>query len=288
MIKRKKVSLCAAALLLSIIAGCSSSGEEKAAVKKPAAVEKTASSNGGESKPADNQQAHEEKKNETLSGEGTYNGRIDNNSIEVETAGETIALRLKGEHFDAVDSMSEGTTISFTYLKNDAGQYELIKFTAIAPPSAQPEKTKEIVYTVNGETVKKTGYYTVGNIGYAFYKFDSYESTEEEPRKDLLYSNEHEENFARIEILGTDYNAEELKKWSQEELKDIGNVQDVSGSEKIMEGTVYSAFAENDENKKYIVIAEKDGKGIKVTLHLVKSDLLEHEFKAMLSTLTIQ
>ncbi|OOE12251.1 hypothetical protein [Fictibacillus arsenicus] len=49
--------------------------------------------------------------------EGTYIGQIDNNSIEVEAAGDTLVLRLTDEVRDTVANLEDGSKVSIVYKK---------------------------------------------------------------------------------------------------------------------------------------------------------------------------
>ena len=62
--------------------------------------------------------------------EGEYVGRIDNNSIEVIVDGTVAAYRLTETTAMQVTALTEGKTIGFVYVQNDAGQNAIIRFDA--------------------------------------------------------------------------------------------------------------------------------------------------------------
>jgi hypothetical protein len=224
--------------------------------------------------------------------EGTYVGQIDNNSIEIESAGETLVLRLTDGVRDTVAELKENATVTVVYKENGNGQLMLEEITASDAGNGTPSETKTLEYTVNGTKVEKEATLTTSEQDYYFYKIDSFEFAAEEPQKDLLYVSENEETFVRIEPLSEDSSIDDLKKWANDELSAVGEVKEVSGSEvagPAFESTQLFITASKDSFKKYIVIQELNtGEKVKFTINLPKHQKAaewEQEIWAMLSTL---
>jgi hypothetical protein len=228
----------------------------------------------------------------TIEEEGIYNGQIDNNSIEVDAAGETLVLRLSDEVRDTVESLEDGSKVMIVYKKNENDQWVLEKISASDSGTGEPSASKTLKYTVNGSTVEKEAALTESELDYYFYKLDDFEFTAEEPRKDLMFATEFAETFVRIEPLSEDASIEDLKKWANDELEAVGEVMEVNGLETAgpaFESAPLFITASKESFKKYIVIQElESGDKMKYTINLPDHKKVaewEQAIWTMLSTL---
>jgi hypothetical protein len=224
--------------------------------------------------------------------EGTYNGQIDNNSIEVEAGGETLVLRLSDEVRDSIAALEEGAKVVIVYKKNENDQWLLEKITAADSSSDELAATKILKYKVGQTMIEKEAALTESEQDYYFYKVEDFEFTAEEPRKDLLFAAKSGETIVRIEPLSEDASIDDLKKWAHDELKAVGEVEEVNGEEiagPAFESTSLFITASKDSFKKYIVIKElSSGKMMKYTINLPQLKQTaewEQAIWAMLSTL---
>lgn len=224
--------------------------------------------------------------------EGTYIGQIDNNSIEVEAAGDTLVLRLTDAVRDTVAHLEDGSKVSIVYKKNENDQWILEKITAAESGTGEPAASQTLKYTVNGNPVEKDAALTESEQDYYFYKIDDFEFTAEEPRKDVMFATEFAETFVRIEPLSEDASIDDLKKWAHDELEAVGEVKEVNGVETAgpaFGSTELFITASKDSFKKYIVIQElESGDKVKFTINLPdhkKTAEWEQAIWAMLSTL---
>jgi PBP1b-binding outer membrane lipoprotein LpoB len=277
-----KSSILALAVLLSACSGDSNETDKKEEVQKTGEPDQVADK---KEEPAVEPAA-------SIEEEGTYIGQIDNNSIEVEAGGETIVLRLTDEVRDTVASLKDGSKVAIVYKKNENDQWILEKITASDSGTDEPAASKTLKYSVNGSTVEKEATLTESEQDYYFYKLDDFEFTAEEPRKDLMFATEFAETFVRIEPLSEDASIEDLKKWANDELEAVGEVNEVNGVETAgpaFESTPLFITASKDNFRKYIIIHElKSGAMMKYTINLPqhnKTAEWEPAIWAMLSTL---
>ncbi|MDM5316892.1 hypothetical protein QUF49_12870 [Fictibacillus sp. b24] len=277
------------ALIVVMLSACNSESN-KTETKEP--VSKTAEPTQKESK----EETKDEPASEPVSSideEGTYIGQIDNNSIEVEAAGEILVLRLSEEVRDSVANLKEGSKVLITYKKNENDQWLLEKITPSETSSDEEEETKMLTYSVNGTSVEEEAALTKSEqLDYHFYKLGDFEFTAEEPRKDLLFATAFAETFVRIEPLSEDASIDDLKEWANDELKAVGEVKEVNGSEiagPAFESTLLFITASKDSFKKYIVIQTlSNGDKVKYTVNLPhhkNKEKWEQAIWAMLSTL---
>ncbi|MED1862940.1 hypothetical protein P4V41_05695 [Fictibacillus nanhaiensis] len=281
---KKKAWILAIILLL---AACSSEPKSTAPKEEPAP--KTA-----ETSPTEmNEEEKEEPVNEEVTSieeEGTFNGLIDNNSIEVEAAGEILVLRLTDEVRDTVNRLKDGAKVNIVYKKNEEGQWLLEKIAEKSAPEAAP--AKKLTYIVDGASIEEDAVLTESELNYHFYKLPDFEFTAEEPRKDLLFATKFAETFVRIEPLSEESSIDDLKEWANDELKAVGEVSEVGGKETAgpaFEKTSLFITASKDSYKKYIVIQDlNNGDKVKYTVNLPKHKNAvkwEQAIWAMLSTL---
>lgn len=275
--------------LVVLLSACSSESK-KPETKEPAA--KTTEPAQQESK----EETKEEPASEPVSSieeEGTYIGQIDNNSIEVEAAGETLVLRLSEEVRESVANLKDGSKVNITYKKNENDQWLLEKITPLETSSDEETETKMLNYYVNGTSVEEEATLTKSEqLDYHFYKLGDFEFTAEEPRKDLLFATAFAETFVRIEPLSEDASIDDLKEWANDELKAVGEVKEVNGSEiagPAFESTSLFITASKDSFKKYIVIQNlSNGDLVKYTVNLPEhknAAKWEQAIWTMLSTL---
>ncbi|MBH0172732.1 hypothetical protein IHV09_04145 [Fictibacillus sp. 23RED33] len=273
--------------IILMLAACSS--EPKSTDTKEEPAPKTA-----ETSPTQkNEEVKEEPVNEEVTSieeEGTYIGLIDNNSIEVEAAGETLVLRLTDEVRDDVESLEEGAKVNIIYKKNEEGQWLLEQITEKSVPEAAP--SKKLTYIVDGTSIEEDAVLTESELNYHFYKLPDFEFTAEEPRKDLLFATKFAETFVRIEPLSEESSIDDLKEWANDELKAVGEVSEVNGKEiagPAFENTALFITASKDSYKKYIVIQDlSNGDQVKYTVNLPEhknAAKWEQAIWAMLSTI---
>lgn len=277
-----KSSIFTLAVLLSACSGDAKDTEKKEATKQSSEPAQVADQ---KEKPAAEPVA-------SIEEEGTYIGQIDNNSIEVEAAGDTLVLRLTDEVRDTVAHLEDGSKVSIIYKKNENDQWILEKITAAESGTGEPAASQTLKYTVNGNPVEKEAALTESEQDYYFYKIEDFEFTAEEPRKDVMFATEFAETFVRIEPLSEDASIEELKKWANDELEAVGEVKEVNGVETAgpaFESTELFITASKDSFKKFIVIQELEtGDKMKYTINLPehkKTAEWEQAIWAMLSTL---
>ncbi|KZE69438.1 hypothetical protein AWM68_04010 [Fictibacillus phosphorivorans] len=277
------------ALLVVVLTACSSESNQTE-TKEP--VSKTA-------EPVQ-KEAVEEAKGEhssepvtSIDEDGTYIGQIDNNSIEVEAAGETLVLRLSEDVRESVANVKEGSKVNITYKKNENGQWLLEKITPLETGSNEAAETKMLSYSVNGASVEEEATLTKSEqMDYHFYKLRDFEFTAEEPRKDLLFATAFAETFVRIEPLSEEASMDDLKDWANDELKAVGEVKELDGGEiagPAFESSILFITASKDSFKKYIVIqTQSNGDHVKYTVNLPQhknAAKWEQGIWAMLSTL---
>jgi hypothetical protein len=239
-----------------------------------------------------NEQKEDKQTTELVIEEGKYVGQIDESSIEVEkTNGDIIVLRLTDEVRETITALHDGSAVSITYRKDDNDQNMLEKIQTIDSAKEMPPAAKTLEYTVNGTKVQKEAELTNSEQNYSFYRIGEFEFTAEEPGKDLLFSSQNAETYARIEPLSEDTSLDDLKKWAHDELAAIGEVKEVKGVEAAgpsFETTELFLEAEKDSFKKCIVIQKlEDGKMMKYTVSLPNadhSDDKEQAIWAMLAT----
>jgi PBP1b-binding outer membrane lipoprotein LpoB len=277
-----KSSIFALAVILSACSGEATETEKKEATKESSEPAKVADQ---KEEPATEPAA-------SIEEEGTYIGQIDNNSIEVEAAGDTLVLRLTDEVRDTVANLEDGSKVSIVYKKNENDQWILEKITAAESGTGEPAASQTLKYTVNGNPVEKEAALTESEQGYYFYKIEDFEFTAEEPRKDVMFATEFAETFVRIEPLSEDASIEDLKKWANDELEAVGEVKEVNGVETggpAFESTELFITASKSSFKKFIVIQElESGDKMKYTINLPehkKTAEWEQAIWAMLSTL---
>ena len=273
--------------IILMLAACSS--EPKSTDTKEEPAPKTAETSPTEK----NEEVKEEPVNEEVTSieeEGTYIGLIDNNSIEVEAAGETLVLRLTDEVRDDVESLEEGAKVNIIYKKNEEGQWLLEQITEESVPEAAP--SKKLTYIVDGTSIEEDAVLTESELNYHFYKLPDFEFTAEEPRKDLLFATKFAETFVRIEPLSEESSIDDLKEWANDELKAVGEVSEVNGKEiagPAFENTALFITASKDSYKKYIVIQDlSNGDQVKYTVNLPEhknAAKWEQAIWAMLSTI---
>lgn len=281
---KKKTWLFAIILLL---AACSS--EPKSTNTKEEPAPKTNESSPTEKKEAEKEEPVNEEVT-SIEEEGTYIGMIDNNSIEVEAAGETLVLRLTDEVREAVESLKDGSKVNIVYKKNNEGQWVLEQITEESAPEAAP--TKKLTYIADGVSIEEDAVLTESELEYHFYKLPDFEFTAEEPRKDLLFATKFAETFVRIEPLSEESSIDDLKEWAKDELEAIGEVSEVNGKEvagQAFEKTALFITASKDSYKKYIVIQDlNNGDQVKYTVNLPEhknAAKWEQAIWAMLSTI---
>lgn len=277
-----KSSIFTLAVFLSACSGDAKDTEKKEATKQSSEPAQVADQ---KEKPAAEPAA-------SIEEEGTYIGQIDNNSIEVEAAGDTLVLRLTDEVRDPVAHLEDGSKVSIVYKKNENDQWILEKITAAESGTGEPAASQTLKYTVNGNPVEKEAALTESEQDYYFYKIEDFEFTAEEPRKDVMFATEFAETFVRIEPLSEDASIEDLKKWANDELEAVGEVKEVNGVETAgpaFESTELFITASKDSFKKFIVIQELEtGDKMKYTINLPehkKTAEWEQAIWAMLSTL---
>ncbi len=273
--------------IILMLAACSSESKSTDTTEEPAP--KTAETSPTEK----NEEVKEEPVNEEVTSieeEGTYIGLIDNNSIEVEAAGETLVLRLTDEVRDDVESLEEGAKVNIIYKKNEEGQWLLEQITEKSVPEAAP--SKKLTYIVDGTSIEEDAVLTESELNYHFYKLPDFEFTAEEPRKDLLFATKFAETFVRIEPLSEESSIDDLKEWANDELKAVGEVSEVNGKEiagPAFENTTLFITASKDSYKKYIVIQDlSNGDQVKYTVNLPEhknAAKWEQAIWAMLSTI---
>ncbi|MGD6963188.1 hypothetical protein ACQCVB_13345 [Fictibacillus phosphorivorans] len=273
--------------IILMLAACSS--EPKSTDTKEEPAPKTAETSPTEK----NEEVKEEPVKEEVTSieeEGTYIGLIDNNSIEVEAAGETLVLRLTDEVRDDVESLEEGAKVNIIYKKNEEGQWLLEQITEKSVPEAAP--SKKLTYIVDGTSIEEDAVLTESELNYHFYKLPDFEFTAEEPRKDLLFATKFAETFVRIEPLSEESSIDDLKEWANDELKAVGEVSEVNGKEiagPAFENTALFITASKDSYKKYIVIQDlSNGDQVKYTVNLPEhknAAKWEQAIWAMLSTI---
>ncbi|MFC0237966.1 hypothetical protein [Fictibacillus phosphorivorans] len=273
--------------IILMLAACSSESKSTDTTEEP--VPKTAETSPTEK----NEEVKEEPVNEEVTSieeEGTYIGLIDNNSIEVEAAGETLVLRLTDEVRDDVESLEEGAKVNIIYKKNEEGQWLLEQITEKSVPEAAP--SKKLTYIVDGTSIEEDAVLTESELNYHFYKLPDFEFTAEEPRKDLLFATKFAETFVRIEPLSEESSIDDLKEWANDELKAVGEVSEVNGKEiagPAFENTALFITASKDSYKKYIVIQDlSNGDQVKYTVNLPEhknAAKWEQAIWAMLSTI---
>lgn len=244
-------------------------------------------------------QTKEEKKEEpaaepitSIEEEATYIGQIDNNSIEVEAAGEILVLRLTEEVRDTIATLKDGSKVTIVYKKNENGQWILERITTTETGQPELSPTKMLKYTFSGTSVEESASLIESELNYHFYKLPDFEFTAEEPQKDLLFVADFAETFVRIEPLSKDASVDDLKKWANDELKAVGDIKEVNGSETAgpaFGSTELFITASNDSFKKYIVFQNlENGDKVKYTVSLPQhknSVKWEQAIWAMLSTL---
>ncbi|WP_416731222.1 hypothetical protein [Fictibacillus sp. JL2B1089] len=275
--------------IILLLAACSSEPKSTNTEEEPAP--KT-----NESSPTENEKKESEKEEpvteevSSIEEEGTYIGMIDNNSIEVEAAGETLVLRLTDEVREAVESLKDGSKVNIVYKKNSEGQWVLEQITEESAPEAAP--TKKLTYIADGVSIEEDAVLTESELEYHFYKLPDFEFTAEEPRKDLLFATKFAETFVRIEPLSEESSIDDLKEWAKDELEAIGEVSEVNGKEvagQAFEKTSLFITASKDSYKKYIVIQDlNNGDQVKYTVNLPEhknAAKWEQAIWAMLSTL---
>jgi hypothetical protein len=277
-----KSSIFALAVILSACSGEATETEKKEATKESSEPAKVADQ---KEEPATEPAA-------SIEEEGTYIGQIDNNSIEVEAAGDTLVLRLTDEVRDTIANLEDGSKVSIVYKKNENDQWILEKITAAESGTGEPAASQILKYTVNGNPVEKEAALTESEQDYYFYKIEDFEFTAEEPRKDVMFATEFAETFVRIEPLSEDASIEDLKKWANDELEAVGEVKEVNEVETAgpaFESTELFITASKHSFKKFIVIQElESGDKMKYTINLPehkKTAEWEQAIWAMLSTL---
>ncbi|WNB90711.1 hypothetical protein [Bacillus sp. NEB1478] len=281
---------CFLLILAVMLSACSNdqSSEPKEGKKKTAATAPVTEQNKDTEEKAVTDQT-------SIQAEGTYVGQIDNNSIEVDSDGEILVLRLTDTTRESLKSLKDGSTVSITYKKDDNDQNILEKIMAVDSGEVAQPPTKILEYTVDGRKVQKEAGLIQSEQDYSFYKVDDFEYTAEEPGKDILFASEDAETFVRIEPLTDEASLDDLKKWAKDELEAIGEVKEVKGSEvagPAFESSVLFLTASKDSYSKYIVIQKlKNDKLIKYTVNLAKhakSSEWEQAIWAMLSTLEMK
>jgi PBP1b-binding outer membrane lipoprotein LpoB len=108
------------AMLIAVFAGCAKPVEQpEPSAPEPAKTEEQNVTSGTESP--------EEDTSIKSDVQGTLNGRIDNNSVEIEMNPEgPLAFRVT-DVLDQLDGINDGDIVKFTYVKNENGQLNVTK-----------------------------------------------------------------------------------------------------------------------------------------------------------------
>ncbi|MFT9485871.1 MAG: hypothetical protein ACH0QD_00610 [Tepidibacillus sp.] len=164
---------------------------------------------------------------ETFQDQGIYTGQIDNNSVEIRTKNEIMALQLTDEVRQVIETLVENDEVTFEYEKNKVGQLILTKLEKInsyKTSQGKLPKEKDIEIFVEGTKELRKAYLNESTLGYSIYVQPQFTFSGEEPGKDILFWNNDGNYYIRIEKLPDDVNIEDMRKNAALELQTIGKV----------------------------------------------------------------
>ncbi|CAM3632833.1 hypothetical protein COLU111180_00225 [Cohnella lubricantis] len=137
-----KQTACTVAVLSLLLMGtaCSNNNEPAAvspSASAPAASSASASQDANEASPSPSASASADAETEAEAvqeGTGTYNGQIDNHSIEIEFGGEPTAFQIDSSVSEQISDWDAGITVTFQYKESalEADGQELIQRTIVS------------------------------------------------------------------------------------------------------------------------------------------------------------
>jgi hypothetical protein len=227
-------------------------------------------------------------KERIISVKGVYTGQVDNNSIEIQVDGVAKILRLTEESQELAANLKVNEEATFVYVETESGQFILVgvndQMTSIPEPSeetvtALPD-SKEIVVFVEGMEDVRQGMLERAD-GYYLYILPNFVF------KDNVLSFVHDEKYqARIELLGNAADLDALRKDAEEELSQIGAVEE----SKVEDNPYYPLakfflYANNEHLSKSIMVVQIGETYFKYTLDIPNGEASEGVYPSLLAML---
>lgn len=279
--KKSMIFILLALLLIFSAAACSNNSADSS--KNDQENNQNQQSDNGSSDGQSNGEAGSEKgetseKERIISVKGVYTGQVDNNSIEILVDGEAKILRLTEESEELAANMKENEEATFAYVETESGQFILVgvndQMTTIPEPSydtvtALPD-SKEIVVFVEGMEDVRQGMLERAD-GYYLYILPNFVF------KDNVISFVHDEKYqARIELLGNTADLDALRKDAEEELSQVGTVEESKVENNPNSPPAkFFLYANNEHLSKYILVVQVGETYFKYTLDVPNGEASE-------------
>jgi hypothetical protein len=219
---------------------------------------------------------------EPKEGTGRYVGQIDQHSIEIETSDGPVAFRINAAIADKLDELQPNDPVEFEYYEQtvDAGEEavtQLILTELVKTVPAELPETRNLELEIEGMKESRPAKLAEGD-GYRLYVLENYEFTMEEPGRDVLMFTHDDRYFVRMEKL--DPNSPGKDEWeanAEAELKEIGEVQRLSGEEipHTMRDAEFFMRASNREMTKEIIVKRYSGVPFRLTLFIPSGEAEE-------------
>ncbi|MFD2611013.1 hypothetical protein [Paenibacillus gansuensis] len=240
-----------------------------------------------QNEPAPEPSTPSETKSDPVSAKGTFNGAIDNHTIEIDMDGVPQAFQLDESVQDTVKKLKEKESVEYQYYElttkmEDGTEVKQLVITQITQSNASADTgvkkplpaAKEITMELEGMKETHTGKLAESASGYFMYTLPGYTLTSEEPGRDLLYPVKNDTYFTRIEQLGDQPDFTVIRKNAEEELSELGNVQEMR-TENLTEAAKDSKFflhAGDAKLTKNVFVLPVDGQWFKFTMNIPQGE----------------
>jgi len=297
--------IAALALVLTALGCSNNSNKENSGNQTPPAAEQNQNQNQpGEENSAEDQdqeaQEPQEIKGEPVKATGQYGGQIDSSTVEVIVDGEAKAFRLENIDTSALEALRAKDPVQLEYyeltIKSGDTETKQLMLTSITKSgtAAPAERAKEmtIEFTLEGMKESRKAVLADSSLGYYLYTMENFKLASEEPNRDLLYFTNDDEYSVRIEpIAAKDLNAQELRQNAEDELKELGTVNEMKGEQifdPFFRNAEFFLHASDSKLSKNIVLIKMEGTYFKLTFNLKNGEAAEGvtpSFYAMLKTI---
>ncbi|WP_246943328.1 LysM peptidoglycan-binding domain-containing protein [Bacillus pinisoli] len=156
----------------------------------------------------------------------------------------------------------------------------------------QLPKTKKIEIVVEGEKEYREATLFKSSLGYYMYVLKGFTAAAEEPNKDIVFFNNDDSFFFRVEKLDNKTSLEQLKIDSEKLIEHVGKVNEMSlkdATKQMPDGSKLYLHSSNTKLSINVIIIENKGQKYRIVMTLPNKEAAEGvgpSFYGMLKTLT--